>query len=74
MREFDLKDAQEKKTVCTRDGRKARIICFDYKGPFETMIALVENKETGFEEIKEYFWNGQFYLTFQCESDLMMME
>lgn len=74
MRKFNLEEAKSGVKVCTRDGRKARIICFDYKGPFKTIIALVENKETGFEEIKEYFWAGQEWLTHEGDEDLMIEE
>ena len=31
LKEFDLEAAKAGKPVCTRDGRKARIICFDAK-------------------------------------------
>ena len=31
LRPFDLEAAKAGKPVCTRDGRKARIICFDAK-------------------------------------------
>lgn len=31
MREFDLEKAKKGAPVCTRDGRPARIICFDYQ-------------------------------------------
>ena len=31
LKPFNLKAAKEGKPVCTRDGRKARIICFDRK-------------------------------------------
>ena len=39
---FDLEQAKAGKPVCTRDGRKARIICFDTKtlGDYP-IIALV---------------------------------
>ena len=31
LKEFDLEAAKSGKPICTRDGRKARIICFDKK-------------------------------------------
>lgn len=40
---FNLEEAKKGRPVCTRDGRKARIICFDRKG-FEhiPILALIE--------------------------------
>ena len=32
LKPFDIQKAREGKPVCTRDGHKARIICFDYNG------------------------------------------
>ena len=43
LKPFDLEAAKLGKPVCTRDGRKARIICFDAKGD-KPIIALVEAK------------------------------
>lgn len=47
MKPFDLEAAKAGKPVCTRDGRKARIICFDrkllFKGISYPIIALVED-------------------------------
>ena len=44
LKPFDIQKAREGKPVCTRDGRKARIICFDYCGTSEyfSIIALVK--------------------------------
>ena len=46
LKEFDLEAAKLGKPVCTRDGRKARIICFDrrlfYKNVSYPILALVE--------------------------------
>ena len=38
MRPFNLEEAKQGKPVQTRDGRAARIICFDAKGPDNTYI------------------------------------
>ena len=45
LKPFDLEAAKQGKPVCTRDGRPARIICFDAKFP-ETgnIVTLVEKK------------------------------
>lgn len=49
LKPFDLEAAKQGKPVCTRDGRKARIICFDrkflFKGVSYPIIALVTAKE-----------------------------
>ena len=40
LKPFDIQKAREGKPVCTRDGKKARIICFDRKGDMP-IIALI---------------------------------
>lgn len=69
---FDINLAKQGKFVCTRDGRKARIICFDrkYKQP---IIALVMNEETGLETISRYFENGHLLFEAENKGDLMML-
>lgn len=42
---FSLEDAKSGKPVCTRDGRKVRIVCFDAKNGDYPILALVENGE-----------------------------
>lgn len=44
MKEFDLQEAKAGKPVCTRDGRNARIICFDVKHEYYPIIALIESE------------------------------
>ena len=75
MKEFNLKEAQAGKPVCTRDGRKARIICFDRKSTknyngFNIVALVTEN--SGDELIGFYDENGN-----DCESysqfNLMML-
>lgn len=46
---FDLKKAKKGKPVCTRDGRKARIICFDRDWDAR-IVALVSNPIGEWEE------------------------
>ena len=51
-----LQDKSRK--VVTRDGKSARIICIDKKGPYP-LVALIEN---GYSDlIREYTINGRFY-------------
>ena len=43
LKSFDLEAAKVGKPVCTRDGRKARIICFDRIDKFSHIVALITN-------------------------------
>ena len=58
LKPFDIQKAREGKPVCTRDGRKARIICFDKKNDYYPIIALVETE--GKECIFQYTSNGEY--------------
>ena len=71
LRPFDLQKAREGKPVCTRDGRKARIICFDKKGAYP-IVALVNdyNEE---EYIKNYDEFGKKFIGGETSDDLMML-
>ena len=51
---FDLS-----KAVQTRDGRKARIICTDYKSKTDPIIALIAD-DNGKEIIQTYSANGEW--------------
>ena len=53
---FDIQKAREGKPVCTRDGRKARIICFDRKS--ETPITVLVTEINGIEAVYSYPNNG----------------
>ena len=70
MKPFDLEAAKAGKPVCTRDGRKARIICFDTinKGNYP-IIALLEDK--GCESI--FYYNKDGKCNVGTERDLMML-
>ena len=70
LKEFDLEAAKQGKPVCTRDGRKARIICFDKKCLDEQiLIVLVDcDKE---ESIYFYTTDGKCIDDFSS-FDLMM--
>ena len=70
-REFDLEAAKAGKPVCTRDGRKARIICFDKEGE-QPIVALIKNNEE--ESIDTFFSNGHsISKTNEVAGDLMML-
>ena len=70
MKPFDLEAAKAGKPVCTRDGRKARIICFDTinKGNYP-IIALLEDK--GYEAV--FYYNKDGKCNVGTERDLMML-
>ena len=79
LKPFDIQKAREGKPVCTRDGRKARIICFDYNG--ETgdypIVALVHYNKGNkcYERVLKYTSDGLFnkYGDCQHDDDLMML-
>lgn len=70
LKPFDFEAAKAGKPVCTRDGRKARIICFDTinKGNYP-IIALLEDK--GCEDI--FYYNKDGKCNVGTERDLMML-
>ena len=70
LKPFDIQNAKEGKPVCTRSGRKARIICFD-KRINRPIVALIEgdNHEEG---LQCYFDNGRCCCDVTSDYDLMM--
>lgn len=68
---FCLKDAKSGKSVCTRDGRKARIVCFD-KNNLLPIVALVTG-EDGLETVFQYYSNGQVHEYVEHPEDLMIL-
>lgn len=69
---FDLEAAKQGKSVCTRDGRKARIICFDAKCADTPIVALVSHKNEE-ESLLRYYRNGKFRDGENSDADLMML-
>ena len=64
MKKFNLVDAKAGKPVCTRDGRKARIICWDSKLQFSQypIMALVESDRNSEQELLfRYTLEGLYY-------------
>lgn len=78
LRPFDLEAAKAGKPVCTRDGRKARIISFDRKFLFNgvsyPIIALIENTDKE-EIIYGYNEEGKVIIEHDTpyKDDLMML-
>lgn len=75
LKEFDLEAAKAGKPVCTRDGRKARIICFDAKRKDgKNIMALIPSKEyPEFEDLVAYPNNGNYHGGHENDGDLMML-
>ena len=67
---FDINLAKQGKPVCTRDGRKARIICFDKKGK-HPIVSLVENGDK--EVVNNHYNDGKYWQEQYPENDLMML-
>lgn len=72
LKPFDLKAAKAGKPVCTRDGRKARIICFDRKD-VRPIIALVESYNGDDEGVYYYYTDGLNLDNYPGAFDLMML-
>lgn len=71
LKPFNLEEAKAGKPVCTRDGRKARIICFDAKGDYP-IVALIETGNG--EKVVQYMIDGHCTnIISQCCDDLMML-
>ena len=71
LKPFDIQKAREGKPVCTRDGRKARIICFDAKFPKTGNIVTLVEKENG-EEVTLYHYDDG-HCSIGRAYDLMML-
>ena len=73
MKEFDLEKAKAGHPVCTRDGRKARIISFDRKSNSELpIVALVEYSPDHTETIERYTIDGRYFGDQDNDFDLML--
>lgn len=70
LKEFDLEAAKAGKPICTRDGRKARIICFDRDWDMH-IVALVSDPLG--ESVHYYLSNGKVDFDKQNDEDLMML-
>lgn len=66
---FDLESAKENKPVCTRDGKRVRVICFDKAGVYPVVAPV---QEEGMETCHFYSQDGKCV---DCgdEYDLMML-
>lgn len=73
MKPFDLEAAKAGKPVCTRDGRKARILCYDLKGAKYPIVAAIETQDYIAESISAYDKNGRFVPDKENNNDLMVL-
>ena len=75
LKPFNLEAAKSGKPVCTRDGRKARIICFDRKfyhdGYNYPIVAIVNDNDN--ELVHTYTQDGLLVGNMEVELDLMML-
>ena len=71
LKAFDLEAAKAGKPVCTKDGRKVRIICFD-RIDAKPILALVPSNDGKREAVLDYFVNGK-RIANALESDLDLM-
>ena len=78
LKPFDFEAAKSGKPVCTRDGRKARIVCFDrrlfYKNVSYPILAVVERSD-GEDDVCAYNEKGKVLIEDDEEykDDLMML-
>ena len=71
LKPFDIQKAREGKPVCTRGGRRVRIIYFDAKGDYP-IVALIETGNG--EKVVQYMIDGHCTnIISQCYDDLMML-
>lgn len=74
LKEFNLEAAKAGKPIYTRDGRKARILCYDLKGVKEyPIVAAIETHDYLAERISTYDRNGRFDHDKENNNDLMIL-
>lgn len=71
MKPFDLEAAKNGAPVCTRNGKKARIICFDRKVLDYEIVAILEDE---YDTVRCYGLDGKWDKNTDCNCDLMMYE
>ena len=74
LKPFNLDAAKAGKPVCTRDGRKVRIICFDrINGDYYKIVACVTVFDGDFEEVLFYGIDGYIVDSQNPKDDDLMM-
>lgn len=73
MKPFDLEKAKAGEPVMTRNGCKARVICFDREEVDFPLVALVTDPESGTETLETYRADGGYTIAGAVtEADLVM--
>ena len=67
---FNLEEAKQGKPICTREGKPARIICFDRKEKTYPIIALIDKGP--FEVVYTYTNEGMYNYEGLSDFDLLM--
>ena len=70
MKQFNLEEAKQGKPVCTRDGGRARIICFDRKSDTYPIVALIDGRSC--ERMYTYTNKGECDVNGSRDFDLFM--
>lgn len=70
MKEFDYEATKKGAKVQTRDGRPARIICWDMEDPYYPIVALCTENDT--EWVKTYTRDGRCSVRVNTYDDLVM--
>lgn len=73
MKNFDLSAAIGGAPVCTREGKTARVICYDRRGSVDTRIMPLLN-EGEYEAVEFYTENGELIRDETTRKDLMMRD
>lgn len=74
MKPFDLELAKAGNPVQTRDGRPARIVCYDIVGERQigVLLTCITSKGEKFEVMHAYYENGRFNKNVDNDLDLFM--
>lgn len=75
MKEFNLELAKAKHPVQTRDGKPARIVCYDKRCGNYPIVALIYDANRDCEAIEEYTIEGKHSIhSLRAEKDLVMAQ
>ena len=72
LKPFDLEKAKAGAKVVTRDGRPARIICWDKLDDMYPLVALVKDKDGTEEDTETYTLDGACVVEQEHNLDLFM--
>ena len=61
MKPFDLEKAKAGASICTRDGSKARIVCFDADNDRFPIVVLIKDSDDSDEYPVLYTKEGRFF-------------